>query len=500
MLLQFTVENFLSFDEETVFSMLASDEIGENEHPSHVIAEQPRLVRGAAIYGANGAGKSNLIAAMEFSRHLILFGVRPGQSIGARPFALRNGTTRPTKFGWIFRYDEQIWNHSIEILGNRVTAESLYARGENQEEENLYFLRSTDENGEIKVEFGAAMVDDGGEERAQFLKFVAQGCRAEQPFFNELWERDVRAVHGPLWWFATELKIVTVNNAWAGQRVSISGSLPGYKSKTDFDPIRVRDESFTEFLSEFLRYADTGIEKVIFEREPLQREMMPNIEDLRFGGDKFFDSSEYEYGKLVLFSKEAKLPFMAERDAEGIWVLTPKAVHLDADGNEQIFPFEWESAGTRRLLYLVPWLFQLFSEPTVLIIDELDQHLHSMLAREFVRLALDDKRAARGQLIFASHDTSLLDKWLLRRDEIWFVGKNQNGASNLFSLSQFDMGDDVDYERSYLHGLFEGKPYFKFSPLVRGWDISGNPRPPSEAELRVQINGTNSVGGKEKVA
>ena len=496
MLLQFTVENFLSFDEEVAFSMLASDKIGENEHPSHVIAGQPKLVRGAAIYGANGAGKSNLIAAMSFSRQLMLSGVRPGQSIGARPFALRTEEARPTKFGWIFRHAHQIWNYSISILGNRVEAESLHARNIAYEEDNLYFERATDPNGETKVEFGAIVLGDGSEERAQFLKFVAQGCRPEQPFINEAWDRGLREFYSFINWFVHSLQIVTMQEAWAGRKLSSSFSMPGYKSKKDFEPVRVRDEEFIQFLSEFLRYADTGIEKVVFDREEFRPEMLPFLED-EYRDEEFF-SSQGSDATLVLFPKEAKLPFMAERDADGIKVLIPKAVHLDSEGNEKPFPFEWESAGTRRLLYLVPWLFQLFSEPTVLIIDELDQHLHSLLAREFVRLALDDKRAERGQLIFASHDTSLLDKWLLRRDEIWFVDKNRNGASDLFSLSQFDMSDDVDYERAYLQGLFEGKPYFKFSPLVRGWDISGVPQPPSEAELQAQIEEDSILSSKQK--
>lgn len=484
MLLQFTVENYLSFDEEVTFSMLTGK---DKDHPRHLIEGKPTLVRGAAIYGANGAGKSNLLAAMEFSRRLIVRGVRPDADIGNRPFALRGDASRPTKFGWIFRHMGKVWNYEIALLGNHIAFESLVARDEKGGRESLFFKRETDEGGVVKADFGAQLRGKKNSEDEQFLRFVARGCRPEQPFFAEILEHNVNWIEPLSDWFRNVLCIITPKTGWGGKRLSFGASSFG-KHDQAFEPVLVNDAKFTTFLSEFLRYADIGIERVEFEKQPFRAEEHPEIaSEFGFRTEIILQPRQQGQAYFALFPEDFKMPTMVLSDTEGVWILTPKAVHRDENGQERRFPFEWESAGTRRLLHLVPWLFRVFCKPTVLLIDELDQHLHTLLAREFVRLCLEDKRAAQSQLIFTTHDTNLLDSWLLRRDEIWFVDKNERGASSLYSMAQYKTRKDLNFEKAYLSGLFEGKPYFQFSPTIQGLDIPADVRAPSEAQLQGQI-------------
>ena len=96
MLVQFSVENFLSFDEEKIFSMVAAS---GDQHPTHLVPDVPRkgesLLRAAALYGANGAGKSNLVQAMRFAKNLIVEGTRGTQPIAVRPFKLGTESGAP---------------------------------------------------------------------------------------------------------------------------------------------------------------------------------------------------------------------------------------------------------------------------------------------------------------------------------------------------------------------------------------------------------------------
>ena len=105
------------------------------------------------------------------------------------------------------------------------------------------------------------------------------------------------------------------------------------------------------------------------------------------------------------------------------------------------------------------------------MIDELERRLHTLLSRRFVEQSIGIADLPESQLIFTTHDTNLLDNTLLRRDEIWFVDKNENGASSLFSLAQFKDFDSPNYEQAYLMGLFEAIPYFRnshqLSPALR---------------------------------
>ena len=440
MLLQFTVENYLSFDEEATFSLLAT---GDKDHPRHVIAGNPPTLRGAAIYGANASGKSNLIAAMEFSRRLILRGVRPGQSIGVRPFAVGNSEKKPSRFEWIFRHGGRVWSYLIEAEPARVVAESLYMRDENGTRDALIFERTAGETG--GVEFGAKFRGPQRGKRAQFLDFVAKGCRPEQPFLSEAKERNVEGLDTVQDWFETVLHIVPT-----GSLLKNLGGLLTYRAE------------ILDFLSDFLKFADVGIECLVLERQPLCLEELPSwIEEEDF--NRMSADFEAQPEGVAVFQPGGVFaaPRMVQRDESGaMWLIVPKARHRNVNGEARDFPFEWESAGTRRLLHLGPWLFRLRSMPTVLIIDELDQHLHTLLTREFVRLAFDAKREAAGQLILTTHDTNLLDKDLLRRDEIYFVTKGKGGASRLRSLAEYKVRGDLVYEKGYLLGRFDAIPTF----------------------------------------
>jgi AAA15 family ATPase/GTPase len=133
--------------------------------------------------------------------------------------------------------------------------------------------------------------------------------------------------------------------------------------------------------------------------------------------------------------------------------------HRSEDGNLVDFSMEEESEGTQRLIHLVPSLFILKQDSEIVVfLDELDRRLHPLLSRYFVETAINC-RAKGNQLVFTTHDTNLLDLDLLRRDEIWFIEKDSQGASSCYSLAEFKIRPDLKIEKGYLNARFGAIPF-----------------------------------------
>jgi hypothetical protein len=126
---------------------------------------------------------------------------------------------------------------------------------------------------------------------------------------------------------------------------------------------------------------------------------------------------------------------------------------------EKAVPFEMneESDGTLRLFDLLPAVELLIHEEAVVFIDEIGRSLHPTLIKEFLQLYLG--RRTKGQLIFTTHESNLLDLKLFRQDEIWFVEKDKAGSSRTYPLSEFKPRYDLDIRKGYLNGRFGAIPF-----------------------------------------
>jgi len=135
------------------------------------------------------------------------------------------------------------------------------------------------------------------------------------------------------------------------------------------------------------------------------------------------------------------------------------ALHLAEDGQDISFEFENESDGTRRLLDFIPAFDGILQHDVTFIIDEIDQSLHPALLKALVHKIMTDE-ATKGQLIFTTHESNLLDLDIFRQDEIWFVEKDRKtGGSQLYSLSEFKPRYDLDIRKGYLKGRFGAIPF-----------------------------------------
>jgi uncharacterized protein len=129
------------------------------------------------------------------------------------------------------------------------------------------------------------------------------------------------------------------------------------------------------------------------------------------------------------------------------------------DGKDYSISFDEESDGTQRFLHLLPALYHLKTRCKVFVIDELDRSLHPLLAHALIKFFVDSCPGACQQLIVTTHETHLLDRDLLRRDEIWFVEKDAKQQTHLYSLTELKVRNDLRIEKSYLQGRFGAIPF-----------------------------------------
>jgi len=423
-----------------------SSDINHGEHLAVDVAGKGKsLLPIAAIYGANAAGKSNLIKAIDFAKDLIVEGTRSGQIIPVSPFKLGDYSRKHSKFEFIFTYRNTFYSYGFTLNSSQILEEWLYGIPPQKKKEVLYFERTTSEKRETKVEYGATL-KGRSEKNRQFLDFIAKGTRYNQLFLTEAVERNVKILTPIVDWFKRVLTIIPAESRYTGLEIGILSS-----------------EEFTSFLSGFLKFAGTGIDSIGVDEVALDfdyhfPDMPKNMHDelnqqLTEASENSVVMIENLQGKRYLFTKG---------EQEKISLMQLKTKHRHEKGQLVDFSMDEESEGTQRLINLIPALFILNKNPEkVIFLDELDRRLHPLLSRKFLEFSLQCKtEKSRSQLIFTTHDTNLLDLELLRRDEIWFVEKNQQGVSHLYSLAEFKIRPDLKIEKGYLNGRFGAIPFF----------------------------------------
>ncbi|MDH3349394.1 MAG: ATP/GTP-binding protein [Desulfobulbaceae bacterium] len=437
MLIQFTIENFLSFKEENTLNMLATT---DRHHKHHLLPNKKKkpLLRTAALYGANGSGKSNLILGMAFAQNLILEGTRPDQRISVTPFKLDKSCWQaPCRFEFIINYNDTIYTYGFVVDDKEVKEEWLFAIY-NVKEVPL-FERITTSDGRIKVELGPSLVKKKAKKH-QFINFIAEGTRPNSLFLHELYEKNVAEIMPVIDWFRVVLTIIRPET--------------NYRDLI-FDAHM--NEQFLQFMGDFLRTADTGVDGIVTEK-------------VEFEIEKFFpDLDESLKSKLtninanerVLLSSTGGKRFAMMREPNGeLALLKLKARHYFENTEEYIdFEIENESDGTRRLMDLLPALLHSKKHEKVYLIDEIDRSMHPLLSKMFLQTYLDDRNCGKGQLIITTHESQLLDRTLLRRDEIWFAEKDKKGGSHIYSLSEYKVRNDLKLGKGYLDGRFGAIPF-----------------------------------------
>lgn len=438
MLIKFAVSNFLSFKEETTFDMVASN---ERIHPHHVVRtksrNQPNLLRMGVVYGANAAGKSNLVKALKFVKNLVVEGRSPEARIPVQRFRLDPSCLRePARFRIEFRINDANYAYSFAIDQQRIHVEEL--RTITNTSDSLLYARTTSSDGEVQVRFGSFHTRLNERDRL-FLEFIARGTRPNQLFLHETIERNEKRFHPAYHWFQRVLTII--------------------EPATDYPQLAERlgeDDDCRDFLCKVLQTAGTGISAIETEEQTLDtlRELPPEILD--FAQEQLADNTS------MFFRAPDGERFSIVKRGDEFRVLRLKTVHGGVGATAVSFDLHEESDGTQRLFDLVPVLHNLTSgtRERVVFVDEIGRSLHPHLTNMIVGMHLDPANANKSsQLLITTHETNLLDLDILRRDEIWFAEKRRDGSTDLYSLSDFQPRYDKDIRRDYLVGRYGAIPY-----------------------------------------
>ena len=142
----------------------------------------------------------------------------------------------------------------------------------------------------------------------------------------------------------------------------------------------------------------------------------------------------------------------------------------DEAGNvvgEKLFDLQQESTGTLRFLAYIQNIIEMISKGGVFIVDEMSARLHPLLTKLIVDIFCSSQNK-KAQLIFTTHDISLLNNNQFRRDEIVFVDKNERGESTLYALSDIKVREDATFSKDYLQGKYGAIPIFNYDELIGG--------------------------------
>ncbi len=441
MLIRFITENFLSFNEEVEFSMIAGK--GRNL-AQHLIKAESRndvnLLKTGIIYGANASGKSNLVKAIEFAKELITKGTDTNEPISIQRFKLnKENLSKPSKFEFEIKIDNHLYNYGF--VCNPAFIEKEWLSQINKVSEKKIFERTT-ENQQVSVDFNFDFLKIQDEKERQFIEFVAKGTRPNQLFLTESQERNIQStsLFKTIYkWFDESLYIIFPNSTYGGLALQLK-----------------ENTQLLDVFCKFLNLFNTGVDDVEIQEQDIETLDLPTqvkkmiIKDLQ--------KSDGETKGIVEIFKKRYLVYK-NIDSEIIYSKITTKRLLNKSTESVSFEIEEESDGTQRLFDLIPALINLANQACVFIIDELDRSLHANLAAAFIQLFLKNSVDIPSQLIATTHESHLLDLDLLRRDEIWFVEKNKLGASKLYSLEEFQPRYDKEIRKDYLLGRYGAIPF-----------------------------------------
>lgn len=417
MLVEMTVANFRSFREAQTFTLAKGkgDEMLATNTFDAAAANNISLLRSAAIYGPNASGKSNLLLALQAMKQIVLesaISLQRGDKLPVTPFRLNpQSRQQPSEFEVTFLVEGVRYQYGFAATAERIHEEWLlaYPKGRAQR----WFGRAW--NADEKVydwELGSNLAGEkqlwqkSTRDNALFLSTAVQlNSEQLQPIFD---------------WFKNTLRLANVG----GWGPVFSASLCESNDKA-----RIMD---------FLRAADLHIDDIVVESRPFDPDALPT------------DMPEPVREAIAGNMRDKK-------------VIDIKTVHKGDDGKPVTFDFEDESDGTQKLFsFAGPWIDSL-ANGYVLFIDELHDNLHPRLVQFLVQLFHSpETNPNNAQLIFTTHETSILNQEVFRRDQIWFCEKDKSQATVLYPLTDFSPRKGREnLEAAYLSGRYGALPFIR---------------------------------------
>lgn len=416
MLLEFRVENYRSIRDQQVLSLVASvDRKLANTNVAETGLKTPgRVVRTASVYGPNASGKSNLLQALGFMRALVAESatvIQLGQTFNVQPFRLDTKlSTQPTEFEVTFVEAGVRYQYGFSLTPERIVDEWLLVYRAPKPQQ-WFSRRLNVRTGKTTYEFSSHLTGP--------RKLWQESTRPNALFLSTAVQLNSELLRPVFTWIVEKIVHIAAGHS----------PLPEFTNKW------LKDASGKRSIREFLSSADISISDIV---------AVPRKGFLQ----------------QVTFSPTGEPAKVSREEQE---LVMPQFVHETKRGSAK-FELHEESMGTQRLYLLAGPVLDVLRNGRVLVVDELDSSLHTLLVRRLIGMFQSAELNPQGaQLIFSTHDTSLLDQTLFRRDQIWFTEKDSSQATRLYPLSDFSPRNKEALERGYLVGRYGAVPFFNNS-------------------------------------
>lgn len=421
MLVEFRVRNFRSFRDEQVLSLVANSDTTLNKNCFAV--GKLLLLKVAGIYGPNASGKSNLIKAMDTMRNIVLIsaGTKPGGKVPVVPFLLDDGLKKQPSFFEVTFYHKNIrYQYGFTTTSKRIHDEWLIAYPK-QYAQSWYERSFNEKNNKTDWKFGSFLKGDKvtlADKTREDCLFLSVGAQWNNEQLTTVYT-----------WFKENLRVAPPKEHFRPVTA---------KMLVNLEEHQVVRKNLYKIVTELLKDADLGIHGVEVKKITANDIELP---------EEFSDEDRKRFLKYLKEEQPLHVEMLHRTVKAG------KTIRL---------PLQEESDGTQRFFQLLgPW-FETVAHGFTVFVDELEVSLHPLLTRELVKFIQNPKINKSGaQLIFATHDTTLLDPELFRRDQIWFTEKDNNGATNLYSMSDYKerrprKGEAM--QKGYLSGRYGAIP------------------------------------------
>jgi len=410
MLIEFRVKNFRSIRSEQCLSLVAGKDTEHKE--THLInsgiKSLPTVLKSAVIYGPNASGKSNLVNALAFMQSIVATSatqMREGQTYNHQPFKLdAESANQPSEFEITFIEEGVRYQYGFSMLPERIVSEWLLTYKTNQPQ--MWFNRSF--NSETKKDdykFGSHLTGQ--------RKLWQDSTRSNALFLSKTVDLNSDQLRPIFLWIVKKIKIIGT----------------GHQPIHDFSISYAQKDNGRVELMKFLNAADLSIDDFSLENKKM-KQLDFKLED---GQPPVYMDNEYEAPMPMFFHK--------------------------SENGSATFELHDESTGTQRLFAFAGPILEVLKSGSIIVVDELDGSLHALMVRFLVDIFHKSNKNG-AQLIFTTHDTSLLDTKIFRRDQVWFVEKDRSQATKIYPLTDFSPRKKEALEQGYLMGRYDALPFF----------------------------------------
>ena len=423
MILDFKISNYKSFMNDTVFTMVAETSKLKSANIHRIensIGEVYRTSKVSVIYGPNASGKSNLLSALtDFIYYIVNQPIVGSSTKIYKPFFFEMAKFRePTKYELVFLGPDNIRYEYIVVAGESRIIEEKLSYYPEKRARSIFKRKSTLKFANVNEDDKIYDSDEHIVDKKTYSVF------SHQLLLSKFGEEPHPLLSRVYLYFRNKFNLEVCKSNYSEQlRNSAARML-------------FKDEKLREKVKNLFIVADTKIIDLDLEE----------VED---------DDQINYYGIVQKYIKNTRNKKVRVQFGHQVF-----------NGGKEIkagkgfLPHDHESKGTQTLFTIGTNLFNALNKGQILIVDELDSSLHPSITKMLVQLFLSEKINKNGaQLIFNTHDVTLLDEELFRKDQIWITEKNEMGVSELYSLSDFDgLREDTPFEKWYMAGKFGGLP------------------------------------------